>query len=67
MKKPKKILKKRYTGPTLADKLPKTEKEWLQLCVKFTERAIHNPPWEEDKFLFSQIERLKERIKREPK
>lgn len=39
-KKTKKIKKVKHKGPTMLDRLPKNRGQWLELVIKFTERAI---------------------------
>lgn len=58
MKKAKKPTKKKNSGPTILDTLPKNRGEWLELVIEFTERAIHDPPIEADAHLRSQVTRL---------
>jgi hypothetical protein len=62
MKKSTKKAKKQLEGPTLIDRLPKNHGEWLELCVKFTDRAISNPPRESEKWLVDQSFRLEKQI-----
>ena len=62
MKKPKKKAKKTYKGPTLFDRLPSNRGEWLELCIKFTKRAVHNPPYKEDQWLFDQEAKLNKEL-----
>ena len=59
VKKTKKARKIKHKGPTLMDRLPKNHGEWLQLLIKFTERAMSIPPLESEKYLVDQANRLK--------
>lgn len=61
-KKPKKIAKKKFKGPTLLDRLPKNHGEWLELCIKFTKRVIHDPPLESENYLRNQLDRLNKEL-----
>lgn len=57
-KKAKKPTKKRYSGPTLLDRLPNNHGEWLELVIKNTIRAIGPTPRESEKYLINQKDRL---------
>jgi hypothetical protein len=62
-KKAKKTTKKKYSGPTLLDTLPKNQGEWLELVIKFTLRGINNPPvFAIDKTMLAQAERLQSEL-----
>ncbi len=54
--------KNRVTKRTLIDRLPSNHGEWLELCVKFTDKAIHDPPYKEDQWLIDQSERLEKQL-----
>lgn len=55
--------KKKYSGPTLMDKLPNNQGEWLELCIKFTLRGIQSPPVTQlDTDMLAQAERLKQKL-----
>lgn len=64
MKKVKKTKKaKKYTGPTLLDKLPKDDGEHIELMIKFTLRNVKTPPVTQfDHDMLAQAERLKKRL-----
>jgi hypothetical protein len=62
MKKTSKRPKKQRKGQTLIDRLPKDHGEWLELCVKFTDKFISNPPRESEKWLIDQSFRLEKQI-----
>lgn len=53
-KKTRKIREKTKNAPTFKDNLPKNHGEWLELCIKFTERAIDSG----SDFLIDQLWRL---------
>lgn len=57
VRKKKPVPKKKFKGPTMLDKLPKNRGEWLELVIKFTERAIN--PGHPDQGMVAQAERLK--------
>lgn len=60
MKKVKKTKKaKKYTGPTLLDKLPKDEGEHIELMLFFTLRGVTQPPVTQlDRDMLAQADRL---------
>lgn len=57
-KKVAKTKEKPYNGLTLADTLPKNRAEWLDIVVKFTKRAITDPPLESEQYLRNQLNRF---------
>lgn len=55
VRKKKRVQETKFKGPTMLDKLPKNRGEWLELVIKFTERAITD----HDKSMQAQADRLK--------
>lgn len=61
-KKTQKPAKKKYSGPTLLDRLPKNQGEWLELVIANTKRHTANPPLESQNFLRDQLVRLEKEL-----
>jgi hypothetical protein len=52
--------KKGNITPSLMDTLPNNRNQWLQLCIKLSERAISSQ--ENHKDMIKQVERLKSEL-----
>ena len=58
----KKIGKNKPKVLTMLDKLPKNHGEWLELVIKFTKRAIHDPVRKEEDYLRRQLSVLESEL-----
>lgn len=68
LKKPKKPTKAEVKATAIArskflESLPSNRGEWLELVIKITKKAMHNPPLESEKYLLDQIDRLNLELK----
>lgn len=61
-RKPKKIKKKAYKGPTLLDRLPENQGEWLMLVIKNTKKVLGDHTEASYQYLEDQLFRLEDRL-----
>jgi hypothetical protein len=58
----KKAKKIKYKGPTLMDRLPDNDGEWLMLVIKNTKRVLGDHTEASYQFLEDQLFRLEDRL-----
>lgn len=59
----KKTKKIKYQGPTLMDRLPENEGEWLMLVIKNTQKVLGGHAEASYDYLEDQLERLEQKLK----
>ena len=59
----KKAKKIKYKGPTLMDRLPNNQGEWLMLAIKNTQKTLGGHAEKSYDYLEDQLERLQGQLK----